>query len=122
MLPTCVFMKPYKIFSYMHKPTINKVVQKFGLFIKFGILTLIFSIQFLSLLSLKVSEQKDTQNKDTHSFFFVRFHVSVHFYQSNIYIYIYIYISLSICIVETNFAILFMVSYVKYKLNLLKFL
>ena len=89
MLPTCVFMKPYKIFSYMHKPTINKVVQKFGLFIKFGILTLIFSIQFLSLLSLKVSEQKDTQNKDMHSFFFVRFHVSVHFYQSNIYIYIY---------------------------------
>ena len=120
MLPTCVFMKPYKIFSYMHKPTINNVVQKFGLFIKFGILTLIFSIQFLSLLSLKVSEQKDTQNKDTHSFFFVRFHVSVLFYQSNIYI--YIYISLSICIVETNFAILFMVSYVKYKLNLLKFL
>ena len=74
----------------MHKPTINKVVQKFGLFIKFGILTLIFSIQFLSLLSLKVSEQKDTQDKDTHSFFFVRFHVSVLFYQSNIYIYIYI--------------------------------
>ena len=106
----------------MHKPTINKVVQKFVLFIKFGILTLIFSIQFLSLLSLKVSEQKDTQNKDTHSFFFVRFHLSVLFYQSNIYIYIYIYISLSICIVETNFAILFMVSYVKYKLNLLKFL
>ena len=26
----------------MHKPTINKVVQKFGLFIKFGILTLIY--------------------------------------------------------------------------------
>ena len=42
MLSTCVFMKPYKIFSYMHKPTINKVVQKFGLFIKFGILTLIY--------------------------------------------------------------------------------
>ena len=47
MLPTCIFMKPYKIFSYMHKSTINRVVKKFGLLIKLGIFTLIFSIQFL---------------------------------------------------------------------------
>ena len=47
MLQTCIFMKPYKIFSYMHKSTINRVVQKFGLLIKFGTFTVIFSIQFL---------------------------------------------------------------------------
>ena len=64
----------------------NKLVQIFGLFVKFGILTFIFSIQFLSLLSLKVSEYKDTQSKNTHTFFLVRFHVSALFYKSKIYI------------------------------------